>query len=68
MGICLGSAEDGGIEAQAMKGLTPRIYREYCWFALLLLLVAIGLVSRPPLADMRTRAVSSSAPAAGSPP
>jgi hypothetical protein len=43
--------------------LTPRIYREYCWFALLLLVVAIGLVSRPPLAETPTGAASSSAPA-----
>jgi hypothetical protein len=49
---------------QAMnEGLTPRIYREYCWFALLLLVVAIGLVSRPPLAQTRTGASSISAPA-----
>jgi hypothetical protein len=43
--------------------LTPRIYREYCWFALLLLVVAIGLVSRPPLAETRTDVSSASAPA-----
>jgi len=30
------------------EGLTPRIYREYCWFALLLLIVAIGSVAPPP--------------------
>jgi uncharacterized membrane protein len=49
---------------QAMnEGLTPRIYREYCWFALLLLVVAIGLVSRPPLAQTRTGGSSISAPA-----
>jgi len=45
------------------EALTPRIYREYCWFALLLLVVAIGLVSRPPLAETPTGAASSSAPA-----
>ena len=45
------------------EGLTPRVYREYCWFALLLLVVAIGLVSRPPLAPTRTDAASISAPA-----
>ncbi len=51
---------------QAMnEGLTPRIYREYCWFALLLLVVAIGLVSRAPLAKTRTGA-SISAPAVDS--
>ncbi len=50
------------------EGLTPRIYREYCWFALLLLLVAIGLVSRPPLAETRTRAAAPSAALAGSTP
>jgi hypothetical protein len=44
------------------EGLTPRIYREYCWFALLLLVVAIGLVSHPPLAETRTQAASASAP------
>jgi hypothetical protein len=47
--------------------LTPRIYREYCWFAILLLVVAVGLVSRPPLAQRHTRAPSA-APAAGSSP
>jgi hypothetical protein len=41
--------------------LTPRIYREYCWFALLLLVVAIGLVSRPPLAETPTQAGAASA-------
>jgi hypothetical protein len=45
------------------EGLTPRIYREYCWFALLLLVVAIGLVSHPPLAPSRTGADSASVPA-----
>jgi hypothetical protein len=50
------------------EGLTPRIYREYCWFAMLLLVVAVGLVSRPPLAETRTRAPSASAQAAGSAP
>lgn len=49
------------------EGLTPRIYREYCWFAILLLVVAVGLVSRPPLAPTHTR-VPSAAPAAGSSP
>jgi hypothetical protein len=44
------------------EALTPRIYREYCWFALLLLVVAIGLVSRPPLAETPTGAASSPAP------
>lgn len=43
------------------EGLTPRVYREYCWFALLLLVVAIGLVSHP-LAETRTRAASAYAP------
>lgn len=50
------------------EGLTPRIYREYCWFAMLLLVVAVGLVSRPPLPETGARAPSASAPAAGSPP
>jgi hypothetical protein len=27
--------------------LTPRIYREYCWFALLLVILTIGFVSHP---------------------
>jgi hypothetical protein len=36
--------------------LTPRIYREYCWFALVLLILAIGIVSRPPLGDTSSRA------------
>jgi hypothetical protein len=45
------------------EGLTPRIYREYCWFAVLLLVVAIGLVSRPPLAQAPSGASSISAPA-----
>jgi hypothetical protein len=41
------------------EGLTPRIYREYCWFALLLLVVAISLIPRPPLAETPTEAASS---------
>ena len=36
--------------------LTPRIYREYCWFALLLLIVTIGIVGRPPLGETDARA------------
>ena len=32
-------------EAEAMnEELTPRIYREYCWFALVLLVLAIDIV------------------------
>jgi hypothetical protein len=27
--------------------LTPRIYREYCWFALVLFILAIGIIDRP---------------------
>src|ERR1700722_3021376 len=36
--------------------LTPRIYREYCWFALLLLVMTIGFVGRPPPGEPRARA------------
>jgi hypothetical protein len=32
-------------------GLTPRIYREYCWFALVLLILTIGIVGRPPIGE-----------------
>ena len=49
------------------EGLTPRIYREYCWFAVLLLLVAVGLLSRPPLSQTHAR-VPSAPPGAGSSP
>jgi hypothetical protein len=36
--------------------LTPRVYREYCWFALLLLIVTIGIVDRPPGGEAAARA------------
>jgi hypothetical protein len=42
--------------------LTPRIYREYCWFALLLLMVTIGFVGRP--GETSPRAGAPAAPAA----
>jgi hypothetical protein len=48
--------------------LTPRIYREYCWFALLLLVMTIGFVGRPPPGETSTRASSDSATAASAPP
>ena len=65
----LWGAHCGGNEAEAMnEELTPRIYREYCWFALLLLVMTIGFVGRPPPGDAGTRAGSDSAPAASAPP
>jgi hypothetical protein len=36
--------------------LTPRVYREYCWFALLLLIVTIGIVGHPPVGEAGARA------------
>ncbi len=45
--------------------LTPRIYREYCWFALLLLIVTIGFVGRP--GETSPRAGAPAAPAASAP-
>jgi len=48
--------------------LTPRIYREYCWFALLLLVLTIGFVGRPPGGETSTRANAASAPAAAAEP
>ncbi len=44
--------------------LTPRIYREYCWFALLLLILTIGFVGRPPPAETNTRGNTAGAPTA----
>jgi hypothetical protein len=44
--------------------LTPRIYREYCWFALLLLVMTIGFVGRPSPGETSTRASSADAPSA----
>jgi hypothetical protein len=44
--------------------LTPRIYREYCWFALLLLMMTIGFVGRPSPGETSTRASSADAPSA----
>ena len=35
--------------------LTPRIYREYCWFALVLLILTVGIAGRPPLGETLTR-------------
>jgi hypothetical protein len=51
--------------------LTPRIYREYCWFALLLLMMTIGFVGRPSPGDTSARPGSAGAPlapAASAPP
>jgi hypothetical protein len=49
--------------------LTPRIYREYCWFALVLLILAIGIVGRPPLGDTSSRSnAAAAAPAVAAPP
>jgi hypothetical protein len=44
--------------------LTPRIYREYCWFALLLLMMTIGFVGRPSSGETSARASSADAPSA----
>jgi len=46
---------------------TPRIFREYCWFALLLLVLTVGIVGRPQLGGPsapRSAAGESSAPPA----
>ena len=43
--------------------LTPRIYREYCWFALLLLILTVGVVGRPSAGEMSGRAAAGAAPA-----
>jgi hypothetical protein len=52
-------------EAEAMnEELTPRIYREYCWFALLLLVMTIGFVGRPSPGETSARAGSDGAPPA----
>jgi hypothetical protein len=40
--------------------LTPRIYREYCWFALLLLILTIGFVGHPAPGETSTRANAAS--------
>jgi hypothetical protein len=51
--------------------LMPRVYREYCWFALVLLMLTVGFVGRPPPGETSTRATAPgapSAPAALSPP
>jgi hypothetical protein len=45
---------------------TPRIYREYCWFALLLLVLTIGFVGRPPPGETGTRG-NAAAPAQQTP-
>ena len=39
---------------------TPRIYREYCWFALLLIILTIGFVGHPPPGETSTRANAAS--------
>jgi hypothetical protein len=61
-------ADQGRNEAMAMnEELTPRVYREYCWFALLLLIVTVGIVGRPSAGETATHAnpagVSSALPA-----
>ena len=61
----LWGAHCGGNEAEAMnEELTPRIYREYCWFALLLLVMTIGFVGRPSPGETSARAGSDGAPPA----
>jgi hypothetical protein len=47
--------------------LTPRLYREYCWFALLLLMMTIGFVGRPSPGETSARPGAPSAPAASGP-
>ena len=42
--------------------LTPRIYREYCWFALLLLVMTIGFVGLPSPGETSASAGSAGAP------
>jgi hypothetical protein len=44
--------------------LKPRIYREYCWFALLLLIVTVGIVDRPPGSETGARTNPESAASA----
>ncbi len=61
----LWEAHCGGNEAEAMnEELTPRIYREYCWFALLLLMMTIGFVGRPSPGETSARAGSAGTPSA----
>jgi hypothetical protein len=35
--------------------LIPRIYREYCWFALLLVIMTVGFIGRPPSGETNAR-------------
>ena len=44
-----------------------RIYREYCWFALVLLVLAIGLVGRTTLGGTSPHADPAGAPASRTP-
>jgi hypothetical protein len=54
---------------KAMNGeLTPRVYREYCWFALLLLIMTIGFVGRPPAGETGIRANAASMTSAAAAP
>jgi hypothetical protein len=51
--------------------LIPRIYREYCWFALLLVIMTVGFIGRPPSGETNARTGAggvSSASAAHHPP
>jgi hypothetical protein len=45
-----------------------RIYREYCWFALFLVILAIGFVGRPPPAGTTPHGNVAAAPVASVPP
>jgi hypothetical protein len=44
-----------------------RIYREYCWFALLLVILTIGFVGRPPPGETNGAGSVAAAPAASAP-
>jgi hypothetical protein len=66
-----GPYRGGGKEARkAMNDELP-IYREYCWFALLLLILAIGFIGRSPPVETSTvagGANTTTAPPANHPP
>jgi len=67
----MGSDRDCGKEARKAMNDELRIYREYCWFALLLLILAIGFVGRSPTGETSTvagGANTAAAPPANHPP
>jgi hypothetical protein len=67
LGLSCGQADCGGIEAEGVMDEQARIYREYCWFALVLLVLAIGLVGRTTLGGTSPHADPAGAPASRTP-